>query len=224
MRCIKRITSVRKFTWEGSLEHFENGAGQTETQIWNGRFNTEFQRSDQVAVEVTQDVERLARPFVIAPGVTIPIGDYNFSDTQISYSFGQQRKVSGTASLQVGQFYDGHITTLSVSGARLAIAKQFSLEPSLTINRVTLRHGDFTTRLLRARSDYALSPRMFASGLLQYNSSDNTFGSNFRFRWEYRPGSELFVVYTDERDTIVRGYPALKNRAFVVKINYLLRL
>ena len=84
MRCIKRITSVRKFTWEGSLEHFENGAGQTETQIWNGRFNTEFQRSDQVAVEVTQDVERLARPFVIAPGVTIPIGDYNFSDTQIS--------------------------------------------------------------------------------------------------------------------------------------------
>ena len=146
MRCIKRITSVRKFTWEGSLEHFENGAGQTETQIWNGRFNTEFQRSDQVAVEVTQDVERLARPFVIAPGVTIPIGDYNFSDTQISYSFGQQRKVSGTASLQVGQFYDGHITTVSVSGARLAIAKPFSLEPSLTINRVKLPYGNFTTK------------------------------------------------------------------------------
>ena len=47
--------------------------------------------------------------------------------------------------------------------------------------------------------------------------------SNFRFRWEYRPGSEFFVVYTDERDTLAHGYPDLKNRAFVVKINRLLR-
>ena len=42
---------------------------------------------------------------------------------------------------------------------------------------------------------------MFVSALLQYSSSDRAFSSNLRFRWEYRPGSELFVVYTDERDT-----------------------
>jgi hypothetical protein len=30
-------------------------------------------------------------------------------------------------------------------------------------------------------------------------------------------------VYTDERDTLAHGYPDLKNRAFVVKINRLLR-
>ena len=47
--------------------------------------------------------------------------------------------------------------------------------------------------------------------------------SNVRFRWEYRPGSELFVVYTDERDTLKPGYPDLRNRAFVVKATRLLR-
>ena len=62
---------------------------------------------------------------------------------------------------------------------------------------------------------------MFASGLLQYNSADSTFSSNLRFRWEYQPGSELFVVYTDERDTFPSGAPELRNRAFVVKINRL---
>jgi hypothetical protein len=31
------------------------------------------------------------------------------------------------------------------------------------------------------------------------------------------------VVYTDERDTRVAGFPGLKNRAFVVKINRLWR-
>jgi hypothetical protein len=64
---------------------------------------------------------------------------------------------------------------------------------------------------------------MFASALLQYSSSDRAFSTNARFRWEYHPGSELFVVYTDERDTEGRGYPALENRAFVVKVNRLFR-
>ena len=64
---------------------------------------------------------------------------------------------------------------------------------------------------------------MFVSALLQYSSADRAFSSNLRFRWEYRPGSELFVVYTDERDTRRRAIPDLKNRAFVVKVNRLLR-
>jgi len=64
---------------------------------------------------------------------------------------------------------------------------------------------------------------MFVSAFVQFNSSTNTMSTNARLRWEYRPGSELFIVYTDERDTTAPGYPSLKNRAFVVKVNRLLR-
>jgi len=45
-----------------------------------------------------------------------------------------------------------------------------------------------------------------------------------RLRWEYQPGSELLVVYNDERDTLARGFPNLKNRAVIVKINRVFRL
>jgi hypothetical protein len=62
---------------------------------------------------------------------------------------------------------------------------------------------------------------MFMSGLVQYGSAGRTLTSNLRFRWEYRPGSEIFVVYTDERDTLTSGYPGLRNRALVVKVNRL---
>ena len=80
-----------------------------------------------------------------------------------------------------------------------------------------------TTSIVRTRTDYGFSPRMFVSALVQYSSADRVFSSNFRYRWEYLPGSELFVVYTDERDTLQPGYPDLKNRAFVVKVNRLFR-
>ena len=218
----RRLTSVRKLTWEGGFENFENGAGQTETRDWSGRFNAELQNSDNFSVEGTKNYERLVRPFAIAT-VTIPIGEYDFSDAQVAYAFGQQRRASGSASLQFGHFYDGTLTALTLSGARVSLLNQFSVEPSVSINRVELPHGDFTTRLLRARTDYAFSPRMFSSALVQYNSADLTFSTNLRYRGEYQPGSELFIVYTDERDTMREGGPALRNRAFVVKINRLFR-
>jgi hypothetical protein len=125
--------------------------------------------------------------------------------------------------MQRGQFYDGTMAAWGYTTGRFAILKRWSVEPSVQINRVHLREGDFTTKLLRARSDYGFNPHMFMSALVQYTSSGSLFSSNFRFRWEYRPGSELFVVYTDERDTTKPGYPDLKNRAFVVKVNRLLR-
>ena len=64
---------------------------------------------------------------------------------------------------------------------------------------------------------------MFVAALVQYNSTLDALGTNLRFRWEYQPGSELFVVYTDERDTLDPRGPFLENRAIVVKATRLLR-
>ncbi len=227
------IKAVRKFTYQGSFDHFDNGAGVLETQIAAGSFNTEFENSDTFTVTATREYELLVRPTPVA-GVTFPAGRYEFNNALVSYGFGSQRRVSGAVSLQAGQFYDGTITSVAyttggLAPARVTVLKQFSLEPSVQISRVESPRGNYTTKVLRTRADYGFSPLMFASALLQYSSGDNAFSSNLRFRWEYRPGSELFVVYTDERDTtsdrlarpgLVRG---LKNRAFVVKVNRLLR-
>jgi hypothetical protein len=68
-----------------------------------------------------------------------------------------------------------------------------------------------------------MSPTMFVSALLQYNTGTSTVSFNIRLRWEYRPGSELFVVYNDQRDTLSSGYHELQTRAFIVKVNRLFR-
>ena len=50
------------------------------------------------------------------------------------------------------------------------------------------------------------------------------FSTNVRLRWEYRPGSELSLVYNEQRDTLARGFPTLANRALILKLNRLFRL
>ncbi len=65
---------------------------------------------------------------------------------------------------------------------------------------------------------------MFVSALIQYNSSNNALSTNVRLRWEYQPGSELFVVFNEQRDTLTpERFPELENRAFIVKLNRLFR-
>ncbi|MCC7242164.1 MAG: hypothetical protein IT180_09590, partial [Acidobacteria bacterium] len=220
---MRRGRRVRRYLAEGAAEYLVNRAGHIESSSRTAHFLTEFQSSDQIVLDVNADYELLLRPFQVSPGVSIAPGEYAFNSVQASYAFGQQRRASGTVALQVGQFYDGDLTSLTLSGARVALTKQFSAEPSLTINHATLPAGRFTNTLFRTRVDYAFTPLRFLGALVQYNSSDHTFSSNLRFRWEYRPGSEVFVVYTDERDTTVQGYPGLRNRALVVKVNRLFR-
>ncbi len=220
----KNSRRVRKYTSEGSYEYLvTDTTGRLETRATTGRFIIEQQNSDMVTVVAANRHEFLSRPFTVAPGATIPVGGYTFSDVTASYGFGQQRRLSGLLTYQTGQFYNGTLNAVSFGTGRFAIRSNWSLEPTLTVNHVALPAGTFTNTVLVARTDYGFSPRRFISGLLQYSSSTHVLSSNVRFRWEYKPGSELFVVYTDERDTLKPGYPDLRNRAFVVKATRLLR-
>ena len=217
------LRAVRQFTWEASLDYIENGAGQVETRLAQARFDTEFENSDRFGVDVQQSDELLVQPFQIASDVTIPVGGYDFRDVFLSYAMGEQRRVSGTWSFQRGGFLGGDITAVGYTQGRIEVTPQFSVEPGVSINRIDLPEGLFTATLATSRVTYTFTLRMFFGGLLQYNSATKSLSTNLRLRWEYQPGSELFVVYNDQRDTTVRGTPLLENRAFVIKFTRLFR-
>ena len=129
----------------------------------------------------------------------------------------------GTVLIEFGTFFDGTKTAISVRRGRVSFTPQISAEPVYSINWVELVGGSFTTHLVGTRATYTATPRMFTSALVQYNSSIDSVSVNVRFRWEYQPGSELFVVFNEERDTRSRRFPDLANRAFIIKINPLFR-
>ena len=64
----------------------------------------------------------------------------------------------------------------------------------MSVNWIDTPQGAFRTDLVVSRVTYTFTPRMFFSGLIQYNSATDTISNNLRLRWEYSPGSELFVV------------------------------
>jgi hypothetical protein len=87
---------------------------------------------------------------------------------------------------------------------------------------VDLPYGNFAARLLAGRFTYTPTTRFFVSSLMQFNADAHTLNSSLRLRWEYLPGSELFIVYSDGRGTLGPGSDLL-NRSFAVKATRLLR-
>ena len=223
------IRSVRQFSLEGSIDYIQTAdENHLETRQNFVAFETEFESSDRLTLAATDSYELLVQPFV-PPGAefSIPAGGYSFADVYAAYSMGQQRRINGTVALRRGAYFGGDLTTLELTQGRIAVLPQMSVEPTISFNWIDTPYGAFQTNLAVARVNYAFNPRMFFSGLIQYNSASNSFSSNLRLRWEYSPGSELFVVYTDDRDVTGglrpdRGWK-LRNRGFVVKINKLFR-
>ena len=216
------IRAVRKFSFEAALDTFENGVGNLETRAAGGAFGIEFQSGDRWDTQYIRNYELLVSPFEIARDLVIPMGGYHFQELRTTYELGRQRRVSGRITLAHGSFFSGERTEAGYGG-RIAVSSNFSVEPLLSIHWIDLPEGGFTAKLIRSRLIYAFSPRMFVAALIQYNSSNDSLSSNIRFRWEYKPGSDLFVVYSEGRGTWFGGFPLLEERALVFKLTRLFR-
>ena len=220
----RRNRIVRRVSYEGGYNYETDNTNRLESREVRGDYRVELQNSDVLTVEATRNYELLRKPLALASNVGVPAGSYGFSHLRTSMSLGQQHRLSGVAAFDTGQFYDGTKQTASLN-ARYGFTRQLGVEPNVSLNWVERAGTSALIRATGARATFTVTPRMFVSALVQYSSSGHALSTNFRFRWEYQPGSELFVVYTDGRDTAAaRGAPTLQNRGIVIKANRLFRL
>ena len=214
---------VRKYTYEVNFDQFaSDSTGLIESQEIKGRFRTEFQSADRIDVDYVNQYEFLTKPFKITDGVVIPVGGYYFENVRASILFARHRRFNGTLKIQAGDFFGGKRTEVSYKG-RAQLTTGFVIEPSVAVNWIDLPQGKFSTEIGQMRFIYSMTPRMFVEALTQYTSRDKSVSSNVRYRWEYQPGSDIYIVYSEGRDSRMRGFSGLLNRGVAIKFTRLLR-
>ena len=193
----------------GRTQHFMNGF-----YMQDGSFiNVIYQR----------DLDVLDVPFVVPQTkVTIPVGSYKFDEATFSYNTNPAKRFYERFSWNPMQFYDG--TKQAVTAAiGVRATKSLSSELNFSRNDVKMPWGNFVSNLAILRVDYALSPRATVRSLTQYNSLTHEVTNNLRFNFIYRPGSDIYVVYSDLQQTgLPQAVFAPSDRQLVVKMNYLL--
>ena len=216
------LARVRRISLDAGLDRYTSDS-RLETRQEQANLRTEFQSGDDLTLTWSRNFEFLAEPFPVAGGRTVPTGSYRFHEVSARFQAGSHRRISGTLNASHGGFYTGDRTQLGYTG-RVDFGPRVSLEPRVSVDWVRLEDDRFRVTLLGARPTLTLTPRNFVSALVQYNSASDAVETNVRWRWEIEPGTILYLVYTDARDTAETGFPGILNRSLAVKFTRLFRL
>ncbi len=162
------------------------------------------------------DFEHLGTPFEISRGVTLPAGGYHFRQASQSYTSDASRPVSGSVKLTAGDFYSGTLRGVDTS-VRIRANERFAAAVSYSHNDVTLREGSFTRDLVGIRADHSFTTHMWLNTFIQYNQASGSWLTNIRYRYMYRPLSDIFVVVNETRTA---GRPP--ERAVILKYTLLM--
>jgi hypothetical protein len=144
--------------------------------------------------DINPTYERLFVPFVIFPGVVLPPGEYQFTRWRGAFASAQKRRLTANISGSFGNYWSGRAETLRVTlGYKVPPNFVISLTTDQTFAR--LPQGDFIARIHSSQINYAVSPFLSFSNLIQYDNQSRNLGWQSRVRWILKPGNDVFLVF-----------------------------
>jgi len=224
-----QFAGVREMQFEGFILHAPDTHGVVQTQEWQTTFRADFHNGSYTDDDIV-DVfaQRLIIPFNIYKNVNIPVGVYNWTRHQLTYGSPEDRRLTVRFFERFGSYYNGRLNEFRVRATYRANERlSYSAGPQWNRFRLPLANGDFSVVFGALETDYAFSRFVSLSTILQVDTANAQAASaNIRLRWNYRPDSDLYVIYTAGQKfaSLAAVSPAqfYENR-FVVKYTYSFR-
>ncbi|HLG04686.1 MAG TPA: DUF5916 domain-containing protein [Gemmatimonadales bacterium] len=187
----------------------------------------ELKSGQEIGIAVRRSFESIRESFEISGGAGVVPGDYWFTRVELNVMAPRTATFRPSFSISGGSFFDG--TRIGLS-ARPAWNPSRHLELGLDYDYNRVRFGERAERadlhLVRLRLQLALDVHLSLAALAQYDNAEDAFGINARFRYNFREGRDLWVVYNEamntERPPEVPRLPLTRSRGFLVKYTHTL--
>src|SRR2546426_2801081 len=232
-----KLRGVRELNFEGFIFHAPDTHHVLQTQEWQNTFRIEFNNgsySDDDIVDVL--TQRLTAPFNLYKNVFIPVGEYHWTRHQFTYGSPQDRRLVVNFFERFGTYYNGHLNEVRVRityrvNERLSFNffeqwNRFRLGLTTDPEGNPLPPGsrNFSVVFGSFQTNYSFSRFLTLSTLLQMDTANNQAASaNIRLRWNYRPDSDLYVIYTAGQrfaSLVAANPPQFYENRFAIKFTY----
>jgi hypothetical protein len=191
---------VRQMTHSISLTRFSRiDQGQTESLGWFiVPLNWQFNSGDRIQADTNIDLERLFEPFEIseAAQVVLPAGgEYWTTRYRVQLLSAPKRRVEAQLRWQWGEYWSGRANEIET-------LIRYKLPPWLVLSFNTnqtfarLAEGSFVARVMSWEVNFAASPFLSVSNLIQFDNESRNLAWQSRMRWILKPGNDLFVVFS----------------------------
>ena len=207
---------VRQLNFSSAVRRIENHDSILETVSIFPAAEIVFQSEDRVQFRYRDTYDFVPSSFFLGP-VLVPQGEYKNRTGGFEVETSPSRRISTLAGFETGAFYDGTIHSANLA-LKLRPFTQLHVNAEGQLDDVNLPGGAFESLISRLYVSYFLNARLSTRVAIQHSSLFDEFVLNFRLRWIYAPGSELWIVYNEGRDFAIRREPSLLDRALVVKL------
>ncbi len=180
-------------------------------------------------IEFKVQYEDLLAPFAISEDATVPAGHYTFFRAGAGYHVSHTRLIQLRPRIEAGTFFDGWQLTLNASPVWY-VSRHLELSGSYIFNRIRFpdRDQSLDVHIGRFRVETALNTRLSTSAFIQYNSVSRSLSTNVRFRYNFREGNDLWIVYNEGMNTdryrLTPALPLTDNRTLLLKYTYTFRM
>jgi hypothetical protein len=219
-----KIPGVRELQFEGFFFHAPDTHGVLQTQEWQGTFRADFNNGAYTDDDIYDTfIQLITTPFNIYKNIYIPPGLYHFARHQITYGSPQDRRFTVNLFERFGTYYTGRLNEASIR-FNYRPKPRFSVTGNTLWDRFTLPQGNFSVVLAGLQANYSFSRKLMTSAYVQMNTSyTQAMSTNIRLRYNYRPDSDLYVVYTSgtQFSSLTAVNPAqLREQRLTIKLTY----
>ena len=216
---------ARQLSLEVRGDHVRSREGAKQTHVLGTGARLTLESGEFANIGFSERFERLELPAHIR-GRRLATGDYRFRRFTAAMRSNDSRTFSGVLQGSIGDFWSGTRTEVG-GGATWITGPHLTIGGRYAWNGVSLpvEDGDFSTHLVSANIQGAVSRKLFANALVQWDNHSRELQANIRIDWIHTPGSDLFVVIDTgylTGDLLDPREPRWQRRTGVVKLTYLM--
>ena len=211
---------LRRYTLQFSGAQIDNMDDVLESKDASLEFELDMESGDNFKTKYEKKFERLFYDFEVSDGMVFTPGDYDFSDIKFEFQSNESRKLVFNAEAMFGQYYDADRRDLNF-GLQYVLNRHFTAGIFADNYNITSDfQEDLDWTLIGVKLRVTITPDLYVSSFVQYNSSTGEVIVNLRLRLLYGNDSGLYLVYNEKRFEDQFDRWQLDSRQAVAKINY----
>lgn len=205
--------------------YLRNSDGSVESSTLGSRLNVNYNSGASLSVSPSLNYEHLLREFELPGGIPVLPGEYYNYTLGLGYQTSSSHDVSGSAFVDIGEFYDGRRWTGRVSPS-WSVSSHLNVGSYYQVTHLNFsgRGRSFTAHIARLRLRYYFNTELSVSTFVQFSNAAERVTSNFRLRYNPREGNDLYLVYNEGLNTDRQSYsparPLSNRRTILVKYTY----
>jgi hypothetical protein len=190
------FSAVRQFDIYSTYRYVTDLSNRVQSQEWQViPIQFTAQTGWTAFAEINPTYEVISTPYEIVPNVTIPIGDYHFTNAYAGISTSKANPWQLALEAESGGLYSGHYQATNLMLAWSAPDGRFAVALRPSLLWFNSPQGGGSVRAQRLSLAYSFSPSMTLSTLTQYDNVHGQVTANTLYQWIIAPNRTLFVVW-----------------------------